>query len=284
MPLRLGLFVPPMAGFSEARRLAGLAHNAEEAGWDGLFLWDHILAWPGLPVADTWISLAAMAASTQRITIGPLVTPLARRRPWVLARQIATLDRLSNGRLVVGIGLGDDGWREFSAFGDTADPVGRGAELDESLDLVRALLKGEAVSHEGPRYRVEAPAFLPTPLQAPVPFWGACRWPHKRPVARAAGLEGIFPIFDTPIPPPAPTTEEITAVLGTLDSMPGHRGDGFEVVVRFPFGLEEPGSLPTTIATLGDAGATWILDSFGPDEPGTEDVEATARAGPPQLA
>jgi alkanesulfonate monooxygenase SsuD/methylene tetrahydromethanopterin reductase-like flavin-dependent oxidoreductase (luciferase family) len=100
---------------AEPSRVVELAKSAEAAGWDGFFLWDHILAVPGMPVADSWITMAAVAQATARMRLGMLVTPLARRRPWVVAREAATLDRLSKGRLVVGVGLGDDGWREFHA-------------------------------------------------------------------------------------------------------------------------------------------------------------------------
>jgi alkanesulfonate monooxygenase SsuD/methylene tetrahydromethanopterin reductase-like flavin-dependent oxidoreductase (luciferase family) len=278
---RFGIFLPAMGLFAEPTRSAELAASAEESGWDGIFLWDHVLAFPEMPVADAWITLAAMAAATERIRLGPLVTPLARRRPWVLARQIATLDRLSKGRLTMGIGLGDDGWREFSAFGEEADPRRRAQVLNESLELLGALLSGHSVDHHGEHFDVESTAFLPTPLQHPVPAWGACIWPHAKPVARAARLQGIFPIFDTPIPPPPPTPPQISEILKAVEKVRG-TVEGFDVVVRFPFGLEDPATLGSTLAGLEQAGATWILDSFGPDDPEPEVIESIVRNGPPR--
>lgn len=103
-----GIYLPPFAELADPKRVVALATTAEEAGWDGLFLWDHMLAGPGIAVADPWVTMAAIATMTTRIRFGALVTPLSRRRPWVLSRQLATLDQLSTGRLVAGIGLGDE--------------------------------------------------------------------------------------------------------------------------------------------------------------------------------
>jgi alkanesulfonate monooxygenase SsuD/methylene tetrahydromethanopterin reductase-like flavin-dependent oxidoreductase (luciferase family) len=178
MALRFGLFFPAFAGLADPGRVVELARAAERSGWDGFFLWDHVLALPGMAVADPWVTMAAIAQSTARMRLGMLVTPLARRRPWVLARQTATLDRLSRGRLVVGVGLGDDGIGEFSSFqGEVSDPVQRGAMLDESLDLLRCFWSGNDVTWEGQHFAVASGPFLPRPVQDPLPVWVACRWP-----------------------------------------------------------------------------------------------------------
>ncbi len=160
--MRFAIFLPPFAEFAEPRRVVELSRQAEEAGWDGLFFWDHMLAFPGMAVADPWVVMAAVAAVTERIRLGALVTPLPRRRPWVLSRQMATLDRLSEGRLIGGIGLGDDGWTEFSSFGEAVEPVIRGEMLDESLELLKQFLRGEPVSFDGRHYTIDSPALLPT--------------------------------------------------------------------------------------------------------------------------
>ena len=134
-PLSYGVFLPPFDEFAEPRRLVALAQSAERAGWDGFFLWDHMLTIPGMAVGDSFVMTAAIAQATDRVRLGMLVTPLARRRPWVLARQAATLDQLSGGRLVLGVGLGHDGWKEFSSFsGEIVDPVERASVLDDSLE------------------------------------------------------------------------------------------------------------------------------------------------------
>src|SRR5207248_10848973 len=253
--MRFGLFVPAFAELADPRRVADLAHTAEESGWEGFYLWDHVLRPGGMGVADPWGTPAAVATATERVRIGTLVTPLARRRPWVLARQVSTLDHLSGGRVVVGIGLGHDGSREFSAFGEVADARGRGRLLDESLDVLRGLLGGGPVKHRGDQLAVETPPFVPRPVQDPLPIWAACQWPNRRPLVRAARLQGCFPIFPTPVPPPPPTATEVAEVRRELDRL-GARPD-LDLVVRCSMSLEEPSALRRRVSELGEAGVTW---------------------------
>lgn len=278
--MRFGLFVPPFADFAEPARVVELARSAEQAGWDGFFLWDHLLAEPGMAVADSWVTMAALATATRTLRIGALVTPLARRRPWVLARQIATLDRLSGGRLVAGVGLGDDGWAEFSSFGEAVDPVERGRLLDEGLEVLRRLLSGEPVRLDAARLTVDTSAFLPRPLQDPLPIWAACRWPNRKPLARAARLEGCFPIFAAPDPPPPPDPAEVRAVRAALLEL-GAAADA-DLVLRCALSLEDAATVADTVGALEDAGATWLLESFGPGQPPAEIVERIVAAGPPR--
>jgi alkanesulfonate monooxygenase SsuD/methylene tetrahydromethanopterin reductase-like flavin-dependent oxidoreductase (luciferase family) len=261
--------------------VVALSKQLEESGWDGLFLWDHMLAVPGMPVADPWVIMAAVATVTQRIRLGALVTPLPRRRPWVLSRQLATLDQLSNGRLIGGIGLGDDGWSEFSAFGEAADPVIRGEMLDEALELIRRFLSGEAVNFHGRHYVVDSPPLLPRPRQDPLPIWGAVRWPNRKPLARIAKLDGCFPIFATPggLPPPDPA--DIATLHAQLVDL-GARAD-IDIAVRCALSLEEPASIPATVAALEHAGVTWMLEAFPPGA-APERVAGVVRKGPPAAA
>src|SRR5260370_14469590 len=125
--MKHGIFLPPFAEFASPRRVAELAAVADQVGWDGFYLWDHMLAEPGMAVAEAWTTLAAIAMTTGSIRLGPMVTPLARRRPWVLARQIATLDQLCGGPLDLGIRLGDHRWRECRRLGEDASPRARAA-------------------------------------------------------------------------------------------------------------------------------------------------------------
>jgi alkanesulfonate monooxygenase SsuD/methylene tetrahydromethanopterin reductase-like flavin-dependent oxidoreductase (luciferase family) len=273
------LFLPAFAEFADPRRVVRLAVAAEDAGWEGLFLWDHVLAIPGMAVADAWVTLSAVAMATSRLRIGALVTPLNRRRPWVIARQIATLDHLSGGRLVVGVGIGDDDWKEFSSFGEVTGQVARGELLDESLAVLRQLLTGQPVDYEGKRLSVHSGPFLPRPLQDPVPIWGACRWPNRRPLKRAAHLEGCFVIFPArEVTPPSPS--EVAAVREQLDRLGAPAGS--DLVVRCVMPRGGPAVLEETVASLEQAGATWILESFGPGEPPASEIEATVAAGPPR--
>jgi alkanesulfonate monooxygenase SsuD/methylene tetrahydromethanopterin reductase-like flavin-dependent oxidoreductase (luciferase family) len=255
-----------------------LASAAEDAGWDGFFLWDHMLARPGMAVADAWVTMAAVATATTRMHIGALVTPLPRRRPWVLARQMASLDHLSRGRLIAGIGLGDDGWKEFSSFGDEADPVKRGEMLDESLDVLQQLLGGGAVHFEGRHYRVETDPFGPTPQQDPLPIWGAVRWPNRKPLRRIARLQGCFPIFPSSGAPPPPDPADIVAIRTALEELGG--SPSIDIAIRCALSLEDPAGVAKTVAALEDAGVTWILEAIAPGEQ-AELVERVVGSGPP---
>jgi alkanesulfonate monooxygenase SsuD/methylene tetrahydromethanopterin reductase-like flavin-dependent oxidoreductase (luciferase family) len=277
--MRFGLFVPPFAEFADPRRVAKLAHTAEEAGWDGFFLWDHVLGRGGMGVADAWVTLSAVATATERVRIGTLVTPLSRRRPWVMARQVTTLDHLSGGRVVLGIGLGTDNWREFSAFGELVDDRARGRLLDESLDVLRRLLGGEAVRHHGERLRVSTEPFTPRPVQDPLPMWAACVLPSRKALIRAARLEGCFPLFPVEGPPGPPTPDEVTDVREELERH-GARPE-IDLVVRFALSSQEAGPLRRRLSELERAGVTWVLEGFEPGQPPASAVEEIARRGPP---
>jgi alkanesulfonate monooxygenase SsuD/methylene tetrahydromethanopterin reductase-like flavin-dependent oxidoreductase (luciferase family) len=279
--VRFAIFLPPFAEFAEPRRVVELSRQVEEAGWDGLFFWDHMLAFPGMAVADPWVVMAAVAAVTERIRLGALVTPLPRRRPWVLSRQMATLDRLSEGRLIGGIGLGDDGWTEFSSFGEAVEPVLRGEMLDEALEVLQQFLRGEPVSFHGRHYTIDSPALLPVPVQNPLPLWGAVRWPNRRPLARIAKLQGCFPIFHTPgaLPPPDPT--DIRALRAAL--LERGATANIDIAVRCTLSTEDRASVPDTVAALEASGVTWILEAIAPGTaPG--DVVRIVEQGPPASA
>ncbi len=167
--LQSALWLPIFDELADPAVVARLAAEAEEAGWHGVFVWDH-LRWraPVQQVADPWITMAAIATATESLRFGPMVTPLARRRPAKLARETATLDRLSGGRLTLGVGLGSDRYgQEFSGPGDETDDRRRGEMLDESLEILAAAWSGEPVHHHGEHYTVDG-IFLPShPDSAP---------------------------------------------------------------------------------------------------------------------
>jgi alkanesulfonate monooxygenase SsuD/methylene tetrahydromethanopterin reductase-like flavin-dependent oxidoreductase (luciferase family) len=234
---RRGIFVAPFGELAEPASVAELAARAEEQGWDGFFLWDHVaFHGPVRAIADPWVTLAAMAVATERLLLGPLVTPVARRRPHKLARETVTLDRLSAGRLVLGVGLGWDRTGEFDPerFGEQGDPRARARMLDDGLARLLTYWGGE---------------FLPAPVQRPrIPVWVAAGWPNRRPLRRAARFDGVFPI-DLPGP------EALAELVGELRALRGGSMDGFEVVVTNP-----PGTDP---APWVAAGATWCLTGLG---------------------
>jgi alkanesulfonate monooxygenase SsuD/methylene tetrahydromethanopterin reductase-like flavin-dependent oxidoreductase (luciferase family) len=242
-----GIFVAPFDELSDPRLVADLAREAEKAGWDGFFVWDHIrYSAPVEAVSDPWIVLAAIASATDRVRLGPLVTPLARRRVHKLARETVTLDHLSQGRLVLGVGLGGDRHGEFEPFGDPADPVERGRLLDDGLEKLAAYWDG---------------GLLPPPVQRPrIPVWVAARYPNRRPVRRAARWDGLFPI-DLPGP------EALAELVAEVPA-----GDGYDVIASIPLGADlEPWEA---------AGATWCLTEFGPS-PTAAEIRAVIAELPP---
>ncbi|MEC8962832.1 MAG: LLM class flavin-dependent oxidoreductase, partial [Pseudomonadota bacterium] len=190
----------------DAATLAELTRTAEDVGWDGFFVWDHI-AWDGriMPMVDPWVALTAIATSTNRIRIGAMVTPLPRRRPWKFARETVSLDCLSSGRMIVGVGIGD-ALAEFKNLGEVADPKTRGAMLDEGLQVVNGLWSGKAFSFVGEHYTVKDAQFIPATLQQPrIPIWVGGKWPNRVPFRRAAQWDGVFPILSGTDPEFYPT-------------------------------------------------------------------------------
>ena len=266
--MRYGVFLPPFDELADARVLAGLAARAEAAGWDGVFLWDHVLyRAPVVAIVDPWISLAAMAATTRRVKIGALVTPLARRRPWIVARQALTLDHLAEGRLVLGAGLGTDrSGRELSAFGEELDDHRRAAMLDEALALIQQLLSGERVNYQGRHFLADEVRMRPRPYgDRLVPVWMAAVWPHLRPVRRALHYQGLF-LIGTDRPADVARVAEIVSEERT-------RTDDFDLVVE--------GGPEDDPAPMEASGATWWLVGFDPFTLQRRAVEAVIDRGPP---
>ena len=178
--MKRGIDVAPFGELADPRVLASLAVAAEDNGWDGFFVWDHMAYRDVRAVADPWISLAAVASATSSVRIGPMVTPLSRRRVHKVARETATLDLLSSGRLTLGVGLGASSHGELEPFGEVTDPRERARLLDKGLDDLARYWGGE---------------FEPVPVQRPrIPVWVAGVWPNLRPVRRAACWDGLFAI------------------------------------------------------------------------------------------
>jgi len=200
--MKFGISISNLGMYSDFEGLIALAQDAEEAEWDGIFPWDHILHKPRADsrVIDPWIALAAIAANTQKMKLGPMVTPLARRRPWKVARESVSLDHLSKGRLIIGVGLGSVVRQDFERFGEEIDNKMRGEKLDESLQILQGLWKGEPFSFSGKHYKIEeGTTFLPKPYgdKDRIPVWvGGGRWSWRmKPFRRAARFEGAFPEF-----------------------------------------------------------------------------------------
>jgi alkanesulfonate monooxygenase SsuD/methylene tetrahydromethanopterin reductase-like flavin-dependent oxidoreductase (luciferase family) len=270
--LKFGLYLPNFGAFGDARALAELGASAERAGWDGFFVWDHVARPGGPPVVDPWIALAAIAVATQRLRIGALVTPLARRRPQKVARETVSLDRLSNGRLVFGAGLGSAGGAqsEWAAFGEEQDLARRAEQVDEGLAVLDGLWSGEPFSFAGTHFRVSDARFLPTPLQRPrIPVWIAGYWPNRRPLARAARWDGLFCLFRDGAP------RDVEQLAEAVEYVKARR-DG-----RAPFDVVYCASPGTGPEPYRRAGATWWLARVDPADT-LERTRALIAAGPPR--
>lgn len=264
--MRYCVTVPNFGPGLDARALAGWAADAEAAGWDGFFLWDHLLPWdPGpIDVVDPWMTLAVAADRTSRIRLGTLVTPLPRRRPLKLARETVTLDRLSGGRAVLGVGMGGFPY-EWDFLGEETDPATRGRMLDEHLDLLDRLWSGEQVEHRGEHYRVAGTAeqpfsvvIDPRPVQRPrIPVWVAGTWPGTRPFRRAARWDGVVPMRAQGAWTPQDTADVRTAVAAHRDEAAGP----FDVVVP---GESPPGGACDAAAPHAEAGGTWWQENVIP--------------------
>lgn len=268
--MKFGVSIPNFGDAFDVRTLAEMAREAEAVGWDGFFLWDHVQFMP-MPTVDPWIALAAIALSTERLRIGTMVTPVPRRRPVKLARETVTLDHLSNGRLVLGVGIGLGPW-EWDYLGEETDLVSRGAMLDEALELITRLWSGQPVLHEGRFYRYRGdfgpgrPEVNPTPMLPParqqprIPIWVAGTWPTKPPFRRAARWDGVVPLGPNRGQGPRMLPADVRDMLAYIAP---HRtsGEPFDVVI----GGESRG--PDDVAAVQpyiQAGATWWLEDLSP--------------------
>jgi alkanesulfonate monooxygenase SsuD/methylene tetrahydromethanopterin reductase-like flavin-dependent oxidoreductase (luciferase family) len=273
--LQYGLYLPPFGPFSDPVAVVDLAVRAEAAGWDGVFLWDHLVH-DDLPVVDPWTTLAAIAQATSRIRIGPMVTPLARRRPWLVARQAATVQRLSGGRLILGTGLGSDESGDFSRFGEPSDLRTRATLYDEGLDILDAVWSGRRYRHSGSHYQVDLEPGAPIPV--PIPVWVAAGTDRPAVRRRALGRDGIFPNPDDR----TLTATDVSSLLRDLraDGLTGERR--FEVVVAGNASPAWGEPMDVDLPGLAAAGMTWWMESLIHFDP--LDLSLTVvDAGPPRI-
>lgn len=261
--MRFGVSIPP---FTDAGTIVELGLDAETAGWDGVFLWDHV-RWDvarGLDIHDPWVLLTAIAVRTERIRLGTAVTPLARRRPWTLAKQLGTLDHLSAGRTILGVGLGAPDDADFGDFGDEPDRRARARIVDEALPILDGLLRGGRVVHHGEHFDVEA-ELLPPPVQRPrPPIFVAGTHPYRAPLRRALQWDGFFPISYTHLLTPDDLATYLDGIERPPDwelyttITPDHRPDEFEAV-----------------------GVDWLIEGAWPDGDWVADLRRRIRTGPP---
>lgn len=252
--MKFGLQLPNLGPFADVHVLIKLAREAEAAGWDGFFLWDHV----AIPdrMADATTVMAALAAVTTRLRLGVLVTAPSRRRPWKLAREWTTLDHLSNGRAVLGVGLGASDY-DFERCGEDAEPKVRAARMDEALTIIDALWSGREVTYHGQHFQVDGLRFQPTPIQQPrIPIWVAGFYPNPAPLRRAARWDGMFAIRpNDPIQPD--DWRQILTTIAELRSDMAHYDAIHSDITQGEADRER-------VTAYARAGVTWWLEDISP--------------------
>jgi alkanesulfonate monooxygenase SsuD/methylene tetrahydromethanopterin reductase-like flavin-dependent oxidoreductase (luciferase family) len=262
--MRCAIYVPCFgSSLGDPSVLVSLAVEAEAAGWDGFFLWDHVVVPDEPVVADPWVTLGAVAARTSSLRLGPLVTSLGRRRPWKVALEASTLQRLSGGRLVLGVGAGVP--QDYSPFGER---VSRAEAMSEGVELLCALLSGEVVEHRGPLFRASGVRFAPVE----VPIWVGGNWPRATPFRAAQRASGVVPATFGPEGLVVLSPDEAARLKADFVAS-GGPADG-DVVI---WGGAE---LPEEVEEYEDAGVTWMLTDGGARE--LDELRAFVAAGPPR--
>lgn len=274
--MKFGFYIPNFGYCGEPLNLIELALECEQAGWDGFFIWDH-LQFPDMePAADPWVALSAIASQTESIYLGPMITPLPRREVVKLAREALTLDHLSGGRLILGIGLGYDVLPEWSAFGQEGSARVRAEMVDEGLQVLSSLWSGEPCNHNGKHYTAVCDAWA-KPVQEPrIPIWIAGQWPGEKPFRRAAHWDGVIPMARDQMEGGKITPNDLRQLLGVINDE-RKLSPNFDVVMM--------GMKPDTkdLNDYQEVGATWWLEASGPWSLSYGEMKDQIRRGPPPL-
>ena len=277
-----GLYVPNFGRSAEPAVLSEMALEAERSGWDGFFLWDHLVEWDHrVPLYDSFTILAAIAVKTKRIRIGTTVTPLPRMKPWTVARQTASLDHLSNGRLVLGVGLGGKESCDYGRFGEADDNRVLAEKLDESLDIITGLWTGKQFSYTGKHYQLESSVFIPPPKQKPrIPIWVAGLWPRKAPFRRAAKWDGVIPLK---YPGRLMKPEDLSKVVEYMRSI-RIDNESFDVAsIGWTTGVNRQRNAEK-VSSFAEAGMTWWLESLYTKRDSPKGMRKRIRLGPPTVS
>jgi alkanesulfonate monooxygenase SsuD/methylene tetrahydromethanopterin reductase-like flavin-dependent oxidoreductase (luciferase family) len=276
-----GLYLPIGGECGDPRFVVELAQLAEAAGWDGVFLEDYIVYQGGMdePTCDPWVALAAIAVTTRSLRLGTAVTPLARRRPWKVAREAAAVDQLSDGRMILGVGLGDVGDSiisdaSFTHFGEVTDRRTRAEMLDEGLEVITGLWSGQPFEYRGKHFTVQRVTFAPTPVQTPrIPIWVGGAYPNRGPMRRAARWDGSMLYKQAPDDGEADMTpDDVRAVRDLAGAKP------YDIAVGGRARRDDWDSERDWIAAMERAGATWWGEWIPPAD--RETMRAAVRRGP----
>jgi alkanesulfonate monooxygenase SsuD/methylene tetrahydromethanopterin reductase-like flavin-dependent oxidoreductase (luciferase family) len=279
--MRYAIDIPNFGDFADPHVTADIAHEAESAGWDAVWVWDHVWRDEGVPYGDPWILLAAIALATQRIRLGPMVTPLPRRRPWIVAREAVTLDHLSGGRVTLGLGLGSP-LKEFANFGEESDQKIRAAKLDEGLEILARCWSGERFSFRGVHYQLDDVQFLPVPVQPRIPIWVAATWPVPAPFRRAARVQGTWPLRRNPDKTAAPLTPDDVRDISRFIAELRTTDEPFDILVHGTTPADDPAAAAAAAREFADAGATWWTERINSSRGSFADMRRRIQAGPPR--
>ena len=272
--MKYGFYTPNFGYCGDPVNLIALAVECERAGWDGFFIWDH-LQFPDMePAADPWVALSAIASQTETIFLGPMITPLPRREVVKLAREALTLDHLSEGRLILGIGLGYQALPEWSAFGHEQNPRVRGEMADEGLQLMDELWSGQPVNHEGVHYKAVCEAWARPKKDPRIPIWIAGQWPGRKPFHRAARWDGVIPMARDQMDGGKITPSDLNELLSVIDGE-CKRSPDYDVVM---IGMNPS---PGEIQAYANEGVTWWLEATGPLSKTLGELQEQIRCGPP---
>lgn len=274
---RFAIDIAPLGALSDPLAILRLARAAEDAGWDGLSIWDSLGLSMGTSAADPFVTLAAIAASTERLRLITSIIAVARRRPQLVVQAAATLDLLSAGRLVLGVGAGEDR-PDFEAFGEPPDRSARIGRMDEAMAIIDAGLRGHVLDHEGVHLRAQGVTLGPRPRQQPrPPLWlGALRRGGVRKAARWDGWIAVAMSEDGTSMEMSPGAfGELVALVRSEREALGLADAPFEIAVLGVDGLDG-----TRAGAFIDAGATWWLESLSPMRGSLDELEAIVRSGP----
>lgn len=278
--MKYGLTMASAGPAGDPQSMGELAHIAEESGWEGFFLEDYIVwqSHPDVPTYDPWITLAAIAMRTQRMRIGTKVTPLARRRPWKVAQELVALDHLSNGRAILGIGLGDSGADlSFTQFNELLDPRRRARMLDEAIEIITRVWSGEPFSFDGEFYTIGEIQILPKPVQQPrIPVWVGGGYPNRGPLERALRWDGscMYRQEGHWMQP-----EDVRHLREMLIERRG-TADGYDISVGGGTRWEDEGEQRLYMQSIAAEGVNWWCEYIPPDTGDFEVLRKLIARGP----
>jgi alkanesulfonate monooxygenase SsuD/methylene tetrahydromethanopterin reductase-like flavin-dependent oxidoreductase (luciferase family) len=286
--MQYGLVFPSM----NVHTVPVLAAEAEAAGWDGVFIPDCISIDPrftdGVPMHtdDPFIVLAAVALRTERMRLGTMLSAPSRRRPWKLARELTTLDQLSNGRMVLPVGLGALDDQGFGAVGEPTDRKTRAELLDDALAILDGLWSGNPFSFTGKHYTIDNLTFAPTPVQRPrIPIWVVGLLGNARSLGRAAHWDGLLPNKRDAAGMAEITPDDIRETRTWLEAERARQGISgpYDIVMEGSTSPDDAAAARDVVGPLREAGATWWLESFWTNTGGDDAIRRRIAAGPPRV-